>query len=71
MKISLQGSSDLVMEFFEFAISSILYQREMYDASNFLAVKKYNLTLYVIQNPEIKGYLDQVTTQINSIYKAY
>jgi mitotic spindle assembly checkpoint protein MAD2 len=66
MDISINGCCDIVMEFFEFAINSILYQREMYDSSNFSPVKKYNLILQVCHTPEIKEYLDQVMIQIKS-----
>ncbi|KHN93912.1 DNA-binding HORMA [Metarhizium album ARSEF 1941] len=44
-KLSLKGSSRLVAEFFQYSIHSILFQRGVYPAEDFTAVKKYGLNM--------------------------
>ncbi|PNP51054.1 hypothetical protein THARTR1_08282 [Trichoderma harzianum] len=44
-KLSLKGSSRLVAEFFQYSIHTILFQRGVYPAEDFTAVKKYGLNM--------------------------
>ncbi|KAL8793620.1 MAG: hypothetical protein Q9195_003772 [Heterodermia aff. obscurata] len=44
-KLSLKGSSKLIAEFFEYSINTILFQRGVYPAEDFTAVKKYGLNM--------------------------
>ncbi|KAL9613769.1 MAG: hypothetical protein Q9167_001714 [Letrouitia subvulpina] len=44
-RLSLKGSSKLVAEFFEYSINTILFQRGVYPAEDFTAVKKYGLNM--------------------------
>ncbi|CAG9951754.1 unnamed protein product [Clonostachys rosea f. rosea IK726] len=44
-KLSLKGSARLVAEFFQYSIHSILFQRGVYPAEDFAAVKKYGLNM--------------------------
>ena len=48
-----KGSTQLVTEFFQYALSSILYQRGVYPAENFDAQKKYGLTVMAVKDPKL------------------
>ena len=63
--ITLQGSCDIVCEFFEFALNSILYQRGLYASDAFIQKKKYNLSLYVCQDEVLSLYLKKILHQVN------
>lgn len=63
--ISLKGSSKTVIEFFEFAINSILYQRGLYSQDIFKSVRKYNLVLFVCQDHALEAYLNKFLAQIH------
>ena len=43
--ITLKGSTAVVTEFFQFALSSILYQRGVYPPESFEPKKQYGLTV--------------------------
>jgi len=62
--ISLRGSAQLVQEFFNFGINSILYQRGLYPADSFRREKRYGLTLLVTADPKLEDYLHPLLTQI-------
>jgi len=62
--ISLKGSVDIVREFFEYSINSILYQRGIYPPETFKRVAKYGLGMMVTTDEGLKKYLKQVLGQL-------
>ena len=64
--VHIQGSTETVGEFFSYALSSILYQRGVYPAENFEPVKKYGLTVMVVKDPKLCGYLQTVLRQFRN-----
>lgn len=62
--VHLKGSVDIVVEFFNYGINSILYQRGLYPSETFMHREKYGLPLLVTRNPELKKYLDIVLDQM-------
>jgi len=64
-KLSLKGSSKLVAEFFEYSINTILFQRGVYPAEDFTAVKKYGLTMLVSSDDQVKAYIKKIMSQLN------
>ncbi|EGF82262.1 hypothetical protein BATDEDRAFT_87034 [Batrachochytrium dendrobatidis JAM81] len=62
--IKLAGTVTTVLEFFQFAINNILYQRGLYPPESFTTVKKYNLHLLIATDNAIKAYLDQIMHQL-------
>ena len=64
--ITLRGSTEIVTEFFGYAVNSILYQRGLYPPSTFEVKKKYGLGMLVSSDEEIKKYLVAVLDQIHA-----
>ncbi|MCJ1231928.1 Mitotic spindle checkpoint component mad2, partial [Toensbergia leucococca] len=64
-KLSLKGSSKLVAEFFEYSINTILFQRGVYPAEDFTAVKKYGLNMLVTSDDQVKAYVKKIMSQLN------
>ncbi|KAI9813201.1 MAG: Mitotic spindle checkpoint component mad2 [Thelocarpon impressellum] len=64
-KLSLKGSSKLVAEFFEYSINTILFQRGVYPAEDFSAVKKYGLNMLVSSDDQVKAYIKRIMSQLN------
>jgi len=64
-KLSLKGSSKLVAEFFEYSINTILFQRGVYPAEDFAAVKKYGLNILVSSDDQVKAYIKKIMSQLN------
>ncbi|XP_046579120.1 mitotic spindle assembly checkpoint protein MAD2A-like [Haliotis rubra] len=62
--ITLKGSTEIVTEFFEYGINSILYQRGIYPPESFTRVQNYGLTLLVTTDDDLKKYLTEVIGQI-------
>ncbi|CAE8606419.1 unnamed protein product [Polarella glacialis] len=62
--ITLRGSTDTVVEFFGYAISSILYQRGVYPPENFTSVSKYGLSILVTKDKGLQEYLGEVLRQL-------
>ena len=65
--ISLRGSVDLVQEFFEYAINSILYQRGIYPPEEFRRVAKYGLSMMVASDDGLQTYLKKILTQLKTL----
>ncbi|KAH3679925.1 hypothetical protein WICMUC_000668 [Wickerhamomyces mucosus] len=63
--ISFRGSSQIISEFFEYSVNSILYQRGIYPSDDFKSVKKYGLTLLVTHDEDIKAYIRKFMTQLH------
>ncbi|KAI9143308.1 mitotic spindle checkpoint component mad2 [Paraphysoderma sedebokerense] len=64
--ITLQGSIKIVVEFFEYSINSILFQRGLYPPEDFKMVKKYGLNMLVSTDERLQAYLQQILTQLES-----
>ena len=62
--ISLKGSVDVVREFFEVAINSILYQRGIYPPETFKRISKYGLGMMVTTDDGLKTYMTKVLGQL-------
>ncbi|KAH0566507.1 hypothetical protein GP486_000088 [Trichoglossum hirsutum] len=58
-------SSKLIAEFFEYSINTILYQRGVYPAEDFTAVKKYGLNILVSCDDQVKAYIKKIMSQLN------
>jgi len=63
--ITLKGSTATVTEFFQYAMSSILYQRGVYPPENFEPQKKYGITVMAVKDPKLAMYLQTVLTQFS------
>ncbi|KAF8647952.1 hypothetical protein AX16_006484 [Volvariella volvacea WC 439] len=62
--ITLEGSAALVTEFFNFAVNTILFQREVYPSDDFHMVKKYGQTVLVTQDLALANYLEKILSQV-------
>ena len=62
--VQLKGSIDIVVEFFNYGINSILYQRGLYPSDTFIQREKYGLPLLMTTKPELKKYLDIILNQM-------
>jgi mitotic spindle assembly checkpoint protein MAD2 len=62
--ITLRGSVDTVVEFFGFAINSILYQRGVYSPESFSQVTKYGLKILVSQDRDVQAFIGEVLEQV-------
>ncbi|ODM90508.1 Mitotic spindle assembly checkpoint protein MAD2A [Orchesella cincta] len=58
--ITLQGSAQMVMEFFKYAVNSILYQRGVYAPETFERTQQYGITLFVTKDKDILQYFDNI-----------
>ncbi|AEO64776.1 uncharacterized protein THITE_2039922 [Thermothielavioides terrestris NRRL 8126] len=64
-KLSLKGSAKLVAEFFQYSIHTILFQRGVYPAEDFTAVKKYGLNMLVSSDDQVRAYIKKIMTQLD------
>lgn len=62
--ITLRGSSQVVAEYFGFAINTILYQRGVYDPDSFTTVRKYGLRMFVTTDPRLAEYMKNILKQL-------
>ncbi|RMD40980.1 hypothetical protein DV735_g4155, partial [Chaetothyriales sp. CBS 134920] len=65
-KVALKGSAKTVAEFFEYSIHTILFQRGVYPAEDFTAVKKYGLNMLVSSDDQVKAYIKKIMKQLNT-----
>ncbi|ORX78819.1 DNA-binding protein [Anaeromyces robustus] len=63
-RITLSGSSNIVAEFFEYCINSILFQRGIYEPEDFKMIKKYNLNLLVTTDDRVQAYISEIMKQV-------
>lgn len=63
--ITLKGSTATVNEFFQYALSSILYQRGVYPPENFEPKKQYGLTVMAVKDSQLTEYLSSVLQQFS------
>ncbi|KAK4312920.1 hypothetical protein Pmani_015691 [Petrolisthes manimaculis] len=68
--ITLKGSAQLVTEFFNFGINSILYQRGIYPPESFTYQQQYGLTLFTTTDEKVKEYLNNILEQIKDWLEA-
>lgn len=66
--VTLKGSSELIVEFFEFSVNNILYQRGIYPPEFFHRAPKYGLSLYKVQDEAIAAYISNITKQLDGKY---
>ena len=50
---------------FEYSINTILFQRGVYPAEDFSAVKKYGLNMLVSSDDQVKAYIKKIMSQLN------
>jgi len=63
-QVTLKGSAQMVSEFFNYGINSILYQRGIYPPESFTRKQEYGLTILVSTDEKVKAFLDNVLSQI-------
>ncbi|KAK4096953.1 HORMA domain-containing protein [Parathielavia hyrcaniae] len=64
-RLSLKGSAKLVAEFFQYSIHTILFQRGVYPAEDFTAVKKYGLNMLVSSDDQVRAYIKRIMSQLD------
>jgi len=64
-RLSLKGSARLIAEFFQYSINTILFQRGVYPAEDFTAVKKYGLNMLVSSDDQVKAYIKKIMSQLD------
>ncbi|XP_022903977.1 mitotic spindle assembly checkpoint protein MAD2A [Onthophagus taurus] len=62
--ITLKGSSEIVCEYLDFGINSILFQRGIYPPESFKTAENYGLTILMSQDKEIKEFLSVTLSQL-------
>ncbi|XP_067138420.1 mitotic spindle assembly checkpoint protein MAD2A [Centruroides vittatus] len=63
--ITLKGSADIVAEFFNYGINSILYQRGIYPPETFTQSQKYGLTILMTDDKDLKEFLSNILKQVH------
>jgi len=63
-QVTLKGSSQMVAEFFNYGINSILYQRGVYPPESFSRKQEYGLTILVSTDEKVNAFLKSVLSQI-------
>lgn len=61
----LSGSVQTVVEYLEYSVHSLLYQRGLYPADDFQLVKKYNLSLLISNDDKVKEYIATIMKQLH------
>ena len=64
--ITLRGSTDIVVEFFEYSVNSILYQRGIYPPEMFKRVSQYGLAMMINSDETLTGYIRNIMKQLDS-----
>ncbi|KAF8923903.1 hypothetical protein BGZ58_002402 [Dissophora ornata] len=65
-QITLRGSTKIIVEFFEYSINSLLFQRGLYAPEYFKMTKKYGLNMLVTTDPEIKNHMREILKQVEA-----
>src|SRR3989338_5993013 len=63
---TLRGSSQMISEFFGYAVNTLLYLRNVYSSETFKATKQYDLTMQMTTDPEVKKY---IANWLQQVYK--
>ena len=64
--INLKGSTEIVVEFFEYCVNSILYQRAIYPPESFKRTSKYGLAMMTATEEGLVAYIGNITRQLES-----
>ncbi|CAH0556989.1 unnamed protein product [Brassicogethes aeneus] len=62
--ITLKGSSEIVCDYLNYGINSILYQRGLYPPETFQTAENYGLTILMSTNEKIKDFLKATLDQL-------
>ncbi|GFQ64806.1 mitotic spindle assembly checkpoint protein MAD2A [Trichonephila clavata] len=62
--ITLKGSADIVTEFFNYGINSIIYQRGIYPVESFSREEKYGLAILMTKNNELQTFISSILKQL-------
>jgi mitotic spindle assembly checkpoint protein MAD2 len=62
--ITLKGSTDIVTEFFQYSVNSILYQRGVYAPETFKRVAQYGLSMMMTTDEGLVAYLQSILRQL-------
>jgi mitotic spindle assembly checkpoint protein MAD2 len=62
--ITLRGSTEIVTEFFNCAVNSVLYQRAIYAPESFKRVTKYGLSMMMTTDEAVLAYLANISRQL-------
>ncbi|KAK8826378.1 hypothetical protein WA538_001516, partial [Blastocystis sp. DL] len=62
--ITLRGSAQMVAEFFDYSINTILYQRGLYPPESFNRVTKYGLSMVMVRDESLSRYIQNMITQV-------
>ncbi|KAI4465413.1 mitotic spindle assembly checkpoint protein mad2 [Holotrichia oblita] len=62
--ITLKGSSDIICEYLDYGINSILYQRGLYPPETFKTAENYGLTILMSQDNKIQEFLSTTLNQL-------
>ncbi|GJQ70563.1 mad2 [Trypoxylus dichotomus] len=62
--ITLKGSSQIICEYLDYGINSILYQRGLYPPESFKTAENYGLTILMSQDNKIKEFLSTTLNQL-------
>ncbi|KAF9537996.1 Mitotic spindle checkpoint component mad2 [Mortierella hygrophila] len=65
-QITLRGSTKIIVEFFEYCINSLLFQRGLYAPEYFKMTKKYGLNMLVTNDPEVKSHMREILKQVEA-----
>ncbi|XP_055372971.1 mitotic spindle assembly checkpoint protein MAD2A [Condylostylus longicornis] len=62
--ITLKGSSQIIAEYLNFGINSILFQRGIYPPEGFSSTQQYGLTIFMSKDKKIEEFLKSVLSQV-------
>ncbi|CAL1286587.1 unnamed protein product [Larinioides sclopetarius] len=62
--ITLKGSADIVTEFFNYGINSIIYQRGIYPVESFSREDKYGLAILMTKDCELQTFIASILKQL-------
>ncbi|KAF9438558.1 Mitotic spindle checkpoint component mad2 [Entomortierella beljakovae] len=65
-QITIRGSTKIIVEFFEYCINSLLFQRGLYAPEYFKMTKKYGLNMLVITDPQVKSHMREILKQVEA-----
>ena len=65
---TLSGSVQTVVEYLEYSVHSLLYQRGLYPSDDFQIVKKYNLSLLLSNDDKVKEYIATIMKQLHRMF---
>lgn len=63
-QITLKGSAEIVTEFFNYGINSIIFQRGIYPPETFTRAEKYGLVILVTEDEKLKAFISSVLSQL-------